>query len=1167
MHVVKGIVMSAMVVFALAAPGVVGAIDVDGPDDCLRTGTDFGDAPEGIDAYPGIPGNFPTCLAPGGTGTQELACPAISTAPGPTGYVSHFYEPDGFWLGCTSGQPPLGIDPEPDGKVAPWTGGGPAPSACADIPTDCAEIPWAGFGWWQDECYGTDDAALAGATPFTACVSSTVVFEAYNCQQVDREVFLNILVDWNQDGDWNDNFMCPGGACAYEWAVKNAVILLPPGCNQVTSPSFLAGPSPGHGWMRITLSSVPVGDDFPWNGTAQIGELPGGETEDYPVDIEGDECDVYQDFGDAPEDVQAYAGVPGHFPTCTMPSAPGTQELAPGCFVLSTAPGATGYVEHVRNLGDPWAVWLGCPGVDSETDGKTNDNGAPNSVCAPTTPAVDCFEPVWLNFGQDECTGDGVDAGIQNPVTFTACQYGDVTFDAYNCGATSVAAYINILVDWNHDGDWNDNFDCAGVGCAYEWAVKNHQITLPPGCTTFTSPQFLAGPFAGIPGTPQEGWMRITITRKWVGDDFPWAGSIGEPGDVYATGETEDYPVEILSGEECEIYNDFGDAPENALAYVGVTGRFPTCTTPSAPGTQELFCAARGTAPGTTGYVEHVRTSSDPFAIWLGCSTPGVDSELDGKTNSNGAANSVCSNVPVDCWEPWWLSFGQDECYTDAADAGVHGGITFQSCQPAAVTYDAYNCGTTDVDAYLNILVDWNHDGDWNDNFDCGAAGCAHEWAVKNHPIVLPPGCSTLTSPQILAGPYYGARPQEGWLRITITVVPVHDDFPWAGSVGEAGDVYRTGETEDYPITVQPGDECEIQYEDYGDAPEDTKAYTWGQPGRFPTCLSSAPAGTQEIECGAPVSTVPGPTGFVRHVATAFDPTHFWLGCGAAYPGGVDGEADGKMNQGPGLSSFCNPGVIADCLEPAFGVMQFAQDECTGDGVDAGVNSPVSFPNCGTHMIHFDATNCGTTPIEVYLNVLVDWNGDADWNDNIVCPDGTCAYEWAVQNHPITLAPGCNPYVTPNFQTGPHPGLSWMRITLTRDPVSKDFPWAGSATTPGEEFSGGETEDYPAVIPPLDVGDPDVPDGMSLAPTWPNPATAFAVVRFALPHTAHVNLAVFDVTGRKVRTLVSGDQVAGRHTVQWNFRSDDGTRVPVGLYLVKLQVGGTVLTRPAVRVE
>ena len=52
-------------------------------------------------------------------------------------------------------------------------------------------------------------------------------------------------------------------------------------------PLFLVGPQPVHSWMRISISDLPMPDDYPWNGTVSIGggHMRGGETEDYPVEI------------------------------------------------------------------------------------------------------------------------------------------------------------------------------------------------------------------------------------------------------------------------------------------------------------------------------------------------------------------------------------------------------------------------------------------------------------------------------------------------------------------------------------------------------------------------------------------------------------------------------------------------------------------------------------------------------------------------------------------------------------------------------------------------------------------------------------------------------------------------------------------------------------------
>jgi len=260
--------------------------------------TDLGDAPEARAAYPsGVTGNFPSCLFPFPAGTQELFCLPISTTPLWTGAVEHVAlagDPVHFWLGCgpPPHAPPGGIDSEPDAKVnTPTVGFGACPNM--SIPTDCVETAFGGMTFDQDECHGdVVDAGIAGPVSFVACSTGVVTFDAYSCGPAGQtqEAYLNILVDWNEDGDWNDNFKCGGTAspgCAYEWAVKNALIALPSGCTTMLSPTFLTGPRPGNGWMRVTLTAAPVSDDFPWGGSFGVGGAPfqGGETEDYPVEI------------------------------------------------------------------------------------------------------------------------------------------------------------------------------------------------------------------------------------------------------------------------------------------------------------------------------------------------------------------------------------------------------------------------------------------------------------------------------------------------------------------------------------------------------------------------------------------------------------------------------------------------------------------------------------------------------------------------------------------------------------------------------------------------------------------------------------------------------------------------------------------------------------------
>ncbi|MBD3222612.1 T9SS C-terminal target domain-containing protein, partial [bacterium] len=67
-----------------------------------------------------------------------------------------------------------------------------------------------------------------------------------------------------------------------------------------------------------------------------------------------------------------------------------------------------------------------------------------------------------------------------------------------------------------------------------------------------------------------------------------------------------------------------------------------------------------------------------------------------------------------------------------------------------------------------------------------------------------------------------------------------------------------------------------------------------------------------------------------------------------------------------------------------------------------------------------------------------------------------------------------------------------------------------------------------------------------------NPTTS---IRFALPAARDARLDLFDVEGRRVRTLLDGFVPAGWSSVRWDGRADDGAAVPSGVYLYRLITG------------
>lgn len=78
---------------------------------------------------------------------------------------------------------------------------------------------------------------------------------------------------------------------------------------------------------------------------------------------------------------------------------------------------------------------------------------------------------------------------------------------------------------------------------------------------------------------------------------------------------------------------------------------------------------------------------------------------------------------------------------------------------------------------------------------------------------------------------------------------------------------------------------------------------------------------------------------------------------------------------------------------------------------------------------------------------------------------------------------------------------------------------------------------------------------LSFAPIRPNPADGRARMRYGLPRAADVRLEIYDLQGRRVRTLARGPEAAGWYDVTWTGRVDGGT-ARAGVYFVRFQAEG-----------
>jgi hypothetical protein len=85
------------------------------------------------------------------------------------------------------------------------------------------------------------------------------------------------------------------------------------------------------------------------------------------------------------------------------------------------------------------------------------------------------------------------------------------------------------------------------------------------------------------------------------------------------------------------------------------------------------------------------------------------------------------------------------------------------------------------------------------------------------------------------------------------------------------------------------------------------------------------------------------------------------------------------------------------------------------------------------------------------------------------------------------------------------------------------------------------------------------PNSFSLSPAYPNPFNSSTTISYDLPQQSDVVIAIYDLLGRKVETLIAGWQSAGSHSVVW-----DAKDASSGVYFYHIEAGDYEQTRKCV---
>jgi hypothetical protein len=134
------------------------------------------------------------------------------------------------------------------------------------------------------------------------------------------------------------------------------------------------------------------------------------------------------------------------------------------------------------------------------------------------------------------------------------------------------------------------------------------------------------------------------------------------------------------------------------------------------------------------------------------------------------------------------------------------------------------------------------------------------------------------------------------------------------------------------------------------------------------------------------------------------------------------------------------------------------------------------------------------------------------------------------------------------------------------DPSTGDYYLAQNSPCIGAGENGSSNIGaYGAGCSPiLTIASEVLPETYALHQNYPNPFNPITTLRYDLPEDSHVNITVYDMLGRVVKTMVNQTQNAGFRFIIWDATNDFGKPISAGIYLYKIQAGEYISTKKMV---
>ncbi|MFO7660646.1 MAG: FlgD immunoglobulin-like domain containing protein, partial [Candidatus Cloacimonadaceae bacterium] len=141
---------------------------------------------------------------------------------------------------------------------------------------------------------------------------------------------------------------------------------------------------------------------------------------------------------------------------------------------------------------------------------------------------------------------------------------------------------------------------------------------------------------------------------------------------------------------------------------------------------------------------------------------------------------------------------------------------------------------------------------------------------------------------------------------------------------------------------------------------------------------------------------------------------------------------------------------------------------------------------------------------------------------------------------------------------------SYVFIDSEAMPGYTYYYWLQHIDLSGEyEFHGPVSVHLNNLTPDM----PAIPLVTSLQSIYPNPFNPAATISYGLAKASNVELVIMNTRGQVVRRLTSEYKNAGTYRVRWDGRSDSGTAVTTGVYLVRMTAGSYKTTQKLIMLK